>query len=332
MPEKLSHVLCLVRCTHVMLLCALLHAVQANAEELDPADCLDCEGDSPRSIVDNSHAYVSQQFDALARWIDGFFGTQRTDTEAAHSFVRLRLQQRYAEGGEDNARVRIRGKVSLPLASERLKLVFFDEEENLAREEALQESETETGNSGGVGLQYKLAERRKFRLDYRLGLRSGDQVRTGIRLRYALPVGPRSQARFTENLYWQDTRGFGTKTVVDLEHLRNPYQLVRLSNRFDFGEATSGVPWSSILSFRHAFSRDHAVAYYVRADGQTRPDYLTTQYGPGILYRINILKKWLFLEFEPTYLWVRPVRELRREGVAAVIFRLEIMFSEEHRE
>ncbi|MGB5324410.1 MAG: hypothetical protein WBN40_03155 [Pseudomonadales bacterium] len=302
------------------------------AEELELPDCSDCPVNDERTVLDVSHSYVSEQFDALARWIDGFFGTRRTDAEAAHSFVRLRNEQVFAESGEANARLRLRGNISLPLLNERLKLVFFDEDDELISGESLEDTELESDNSGGVGLQYNVAERRKFRLDYRLGLRSGDQVRTGIRMRYALPLGERSQVRLTENIYWQDTRGFGSKTIVEIERLLNAYQLVRLSNRFDFTEATVGVPWASVLSLRHAFKRDHAVAYYVRAEGQTRPDYITTAYGPGLLYRINIWKKWFFLEFEPTYLWTRLPESKKHEGIASATFRFEIMFSAEHRE
>ncbi|NNL11001.1 MAG: hypothetical protein HKO84_04505, partial [Pseudomonadales bacterium] len=63
----------------------------------------------------------------------------------------------------------------------------------------------------------------------------------------------------------------------------------------------------------------------------TRPAYRTMNYGPGMLYRINIWKKWLFFEFEPTYRWTREPETFKHEGVASVFFRLEVMFSEKHR-
>jgi len=284
------------------------------------------------SVWDVSHGYVTDQFDSLARWIDGFFGTRRGDTESANSFVRLRYEMLWEESGETGNKVRLRGKVRLPLLNERLKLVFFDdEEEQLLPGQGLDDTELERDNAGGIGLQYSIAERAKFRLDYRLGVRSGNELRTGVRLRYALPLTQRSQARFTEDIYWQDNRGFGTKTVVDLEHALNQRQLLRWSNRFDFTEDTRGLPWRSVASFNHIFKRDHAVAYYLRADGETRPDYITTDYGPGFLYRINLFKKWFFLEFEPNYLWKRLPDTNKHEGVGSLTVRFEILFSDQHR-
>ncbi|MBT8148732.1 MAG: hypothetical protein KJO24_02295 [Gammaproteobacteria bacterium] len=326
-PAKLVAQLVAVCCFSFL---PVLVSAQQGSLERDPGEPV--SGDRPQaSVLDYSHGYVTQQFDTLARWIDGFFGTRRADAETANSFVRLRYEMRFEESGETGNKLRLRGKVSLPLLDERLKLVFFDDEEDeLLPGQSLDDTELERDNTGGVGLQYSIAERRKFRLDYRLGVRSGNELRTGVRLRYALPLSERNQVRFTENIYWQDNRGFGTKSVVDLERALNERQLLRWSNRFDFTEDTRGLPWRSVVSFNHIFKRDHAVAYYFRADGETRPDYITTDYGPGFLYRINLFKKWFFLEFEPSYLWKRLPDTNKHEGVGSLTVRFEILFSDQH--
>ncbi len=163
-------------------------------------------------------------------------------------------------------------------------------------------------------------------------MRSGNELRTGVRMRYARPLGKKNLVRFTENLYWQDERGYGTKTVIDLDHALNERQLLRWSNRFDFTEDTVGLPWRSVFSFNQIFKQNHGVAYYIRIDGETRPDYLTTSYGPGFLYRINFWKKWFFLEFEPNYLWKRLPESNKHEGIAGATFRFGVLFSEGHHE
>ncbi|NNC55907.1 MAG: hypothetical protein HKO07_09335, partial [Pseudomonadales bacterium] len=229
---------------------SLAISAPVQAEDIALPPCEACETLPTRSFVDVSHSYVSERFDMLARWIDGFFGERRADTETAHSFVRIRAEQRLAESGQANARLRLRGKIRLPLLNERLRLVFFEEDSQVAGE-SLGETDTERQNTAGVGLQYNVADKSEFRLDYRLGLRSGDQIRSSIRMRYLLRFAARSQMRLTEELYWQDTRGFGSTTIVDVERLLNPNQLLRLSTRFDFSENTTGLPWSSVLSFRH---------------------------------------------------------------------------------
>ena len=290
------------------------------------------ENVADHSMFDQSHSYVTARLDSLARWIDGYFGVARTDIETAHSFVRVRYENLWEESGETADNIRVRGKVNLPLLDERLKLVFFDEDEDLLAQESLEELGEEQENSGGVGLQYNIAERQKFRIDYQLGLRSGRQLRTGVRARYTLPISDRGLLRLTENIYWQDTRGFGSITTLEADYSLNEHQLIRWINRFDFGEESSGVPWQSVLSLSHVFKENHAVAYYFRASGDTRPDYITTDYGPGFLYRINLWKKWFYVEFEPNYLWRRLPETNKHEGVLGATIRFEVLFSEDYRQ
>ena len=290
------------------------------------------EAVADNSMLDQSHSYVTARFDSLARWIDSYFSVARTDIETAHSFVRVRYDNLWEESGETANNIRVRGKVNLPLLDERLKLVFFDEDEDLLAQEGLEDLGEEQDNSGGVGVQYNVAERKKFRIDYRLGLRSGSQLRTGMRGRYTLSFSDRALLRLTESIYWQDTRGFGATTTIEADYSINERQLIRWTNRLDFGEESQGLPWQSVLSLSHVFKENHAVAYYIRASGDTRPDYITTDYGPGFLYRINLWKKWFYVEFEPNYLWRRLPETNKHEGVLGATIRFEVLFSEDYRQ
>lgn len=326
-------------------------AGRAVASELPPNDSADSENCSPctvcdncsdepdeevvrRSLLDTSHGYVTGRFDSFARWLDGFFGKPGSDSERAYSFVRLRYDTLWEEGGGTAGRVRVRGRVRLPLLNEKLKLVFSDEEEEQAAvsEQSLEDVDIEDRNREEVALEYSVEEQRRFSLDYRLGMRSGNEIRTGIRMRYKKPLTKNVSAKVTEDIFWQDTRGFGSRTIIDFDYNPRQHQLLRWSSRLDYTEDREGVPWTSILSMNRALDQERVVAYYFRADGETRPDYLTTSYGPGILYRINVWKKWLFFELEPTYSWRKSFDDSRRRGVAAATFRVEVVFSEEHTE
>ena len=66
--------------------------------------------------------------------------------ETAHSFVRVRYDNLWEESGETANNIRVRGKVNLPLLDERLKLVFFDEDEDLLAQESLEELGEEQDN------------------------------------------------------------------------------------------------------------------------------------------------------------------------------------------
>ena len=298
-------------------------------------DCIDIQEETARrkvSLLDRSHGAVTGGFDSFAQWLDGFFGKPSSDDESAHSFVRLRYDTLWEEGEGTADKARIRGKVRLPLLSERVKLIFSDEENESITEQSIEDVEIERDQQESVGLEYSVEESRRFRLDYRVRLRSGAKIRTGVRARYKGPLTSRSNFKITEEFFWQDGLGFGTRTAIDLDYRVGKKRLLRWDSRLDFTEYEEGVPWTTIWSLNRAISSDHAVAYYFRMDVETRPDDLVTSYGPGLLYRKSIWKKWLFFELEPTYSWRRSEISDSRRGVAAATFRIEIVFSEEHLE
>lgn len=50
------------------------------------------------------------------------------------------------------------------------------------------------------------------------------------------------------------------------------------------------------------------------------------------LYRINLWKKWFYVEFEPNYLWRRLPETNKHEGVLGATIRFEVLFSEDYRQ
>ncbi len=298
---------------------------EGNCEALNVVE----EQASRSSVLDTSHRYVTRNLDDVARWFDGFFGDRELERESAHSIVRLQYNYSFIEAGESDDKLRLRGKVRLPKINRRLHLVFSDEEdENLTSSNDRNLFNNE--ESEAVALQLDVREEREFKLDHRVGLRSGDQVRVGSRARYQRVFADRWKGRISEELFWQDTVGFGTRTILDLDYVHDPVRLTRWRNRFDFDEESNGVEWSSLLSFNRALGDERALSYYLRAFGYTQPRYLTSGYGPGLVFRQNFLKNWLFYEVEPQYGWYRDEINSRREGIASVTLRLEVVFGEKY--
>ena len=128
------------------------------------------------------------------------------------------------------------------------------------------------------------------------------------------------------------TNQFELRTALEL---KKKILLVHEDDRrrhgcFDFGEKTNGVEWRSNILLRHFLDDKKALTFYLANAGRTRPEYLTRQYAIGSIYRINVYRKWLFLEFEPAYRWRRDNDLASRDGAATFIARLEILFSKDH--
>ncbi|MCB1732863.1 MAG: hypothetical protein KDI21_20505, partial [Halieaceae bacterium] len=77
--------------------------------------------------VDDSHAYATEQAQALTQWMDDYFGDPNYELEAAESFLRLDFSTDWDQDDGNNNQVRLRGKLQLPKVSRRLNLVFSDE-------------------------------------------------------------------------------------------------------------------------------------------------------------------------------------------------------------
>jgi hypothetical protein len=82
----------------------------------------------PVNWLDNSHAYLTNQTQSLAGWMDGFFGDPEHDADKAESFIRLELIEDWHSVDDNDLKLKIRGRVQLPMLSKRLALVFSGEE------------------------------------------------------------------------------------------------------------------------------------------------------------------------------------------------------------
>ena len=82
----------------------------------------------PINWVDTSHAYATNQTQALTQWMDNFFGDPNYDIEKAESLVRLEWVNDWDQEDNYNTKLRLRGKLQLPKVSKRLNLVFSGED------------------------------------------------------------------------------------------------------------------------------------------------------------------------------------------------------------
>ena len=77
-------------------------------------------GEPPVNWADYSHAYVTDQAQALTEWMDGFFGDPVYDIEKPESLLRLEWVNSWDEEDDESSKLRLRGKLQLPAISKRL--------------------------------------------------------------------------------------------------------------------------------------------------------------------------------------------------------------------
>ncbi|MEH6634883.1 MAG: hypothetical protein V7700_05155 [Halioglobus sp.] len=274
----------------------------------------------PINWVDTSHAYATNQTQALTQWMDNFFGDPNYDIEKAESLVRLEWVNDWDQEDNYNTKLRLRGKLQLPKVSKRLNLVFSGEDGD-------ELSEDERQNDDQVGLLYNVAERQRSRVDLTLGITSSD-VRPGIRFRNQGPITDLYGYRYTQRLQYETDEGFYTTGQVNLDRSMGESKLIRWSNRIVYGEETDGAEWRTRLSYNQRVRPAHkkhqlVISYFGSINGVSDPSY-TKNYRLGMLFRRQVYRQFLFMELEPSYNFRRRKIEEQRDGAWNIVIRFEV--------
>ena len=276
--------------------------------------------ESDLTWVDTSYEYVTTRADTLAQQFDSFFGEADAERESADSVLRLLSEYDWNEQEQSDARIRLRGKVDLPQLNRRLSLVFG--EENDYRSDVLPSTGEQDGD---VGLQYRVLDHARSRLDLSFGTNASLDFHTSLRYRYLRPINDRLRFRFTERLYLKEGDGTGSIARGDIDYNFSTDRILRFTSDVEYGQETDGAEWGSRLSYLLKTSPRAALSYFVAVSGQTEPRQLTDAYAIGVRYRRNVLRPWIFVEVEPSHLWRRETVDDRREPAWAISFRLELL-------
>src|SRR5690606_3330243 len=235
-----------------------------------------------------------------------------------YSTLRLRTEQEWDEIDGWDSGLSLRGKVHLPKLNKRVALLFSDDDELTGADDLLIDRQDSPDD---VALQVTARERKHYRVDFKVGLRSSLHPKASMRYRYEYPLMETLIGRFSEEVLYRGDDGFGSRTRVEFDKILGENKVVQWYNRVDWEEEENGLSWNTGVSLNRRLSDKRAIGYYVAASGDTHPDYFTTSYGLGLRYRQNIYKHWLFAEVQPSDHWRQALAVRRGEAVAQVAAR-----------
>ncbi len=295
------------------------------SEEAPPPQAVPGE-DTSITWVDTTHAYATNQAQALTEWMDDFFGDQNYDLERPESLLRLEWGNTWDQEDGSKSRLRLRGKLQLPALSERLNLVFSGDDGDTLEED-------ERDSVDDVGVFYKLGERTRSRVDLTLGVDWGE-LTPGVRYRNQGPVGDLYRYRFTQRLEYESDEGLHSTSELNLDHALAENKLLRWGSRAIYGEETEGVEWRTRLAVRQRFETPtlhdpFVFSYFATVKGVSDPNYIKN-YRFGILFRRQVFRRYFFAEIEPSYN-LRKREGESRDGVWNVTLRFEILLEPDRR-
>lgn len=311
--------------------------VESDDAELPPDPCpLPKPGDEG-TWLETTRFGVHKTVCRAAFWFDNLFGGDRVyeEYDATFGSIQPSLTLDERDGLEPN--LRLRAKFNLPKMDDRLSAVLgrtseeaFVEEGAIAPDDGLPESFRDTDQEWLLGLGYTPLRSTRRRFDATAGLKFRSPIELFVQGRYRRQwfFGDRHLLRYRQTAFWSTDEGLGVSGRLDAERLLNDSYLLRWRNTATLAERLEGVEWRSELVLFHSFRNRQALAYELRAEGESEADVTVDLYGGRVLYRRPIARDWLFLELRPGLEWRRREPEDDRQGYLSFGVGFELYFGD----
>ncbi|ANF83060.1 hypothetical protein A3K93_00890 [Acinetobacter sp. NCu2D-2] len=312
-------------------------------------DILPAESDTvivPPTEVTQDHSWFDIQQKKISDWADRsaekmnhWFGTPEPGQPASAS-LRVIVDTKWNQYDDFKFNPRIKGKIKLPTLENRLSLVFGDDsldnelENNVAISDELPAQQSnakldrkqvkEENNS--IALRWStFSKRLPFETDLDLGLRSGDDLFTRLKLsRYWQLENDFSFQAEQIYRYGLQSKNY-LRTNLDFTHARPDNPL--LSNQFNIiyaDQQDDDLTWNNYSFRQHQFFHDHRFSYGLYTGGYINDTKARlNRWGPYISWRQPVLREWFFVQTDVNYL--NDKREDRDHYLGATL-RLEAFF------
>jgi len=307
----------------------------------------EAEEDPCRVLILPDAPWIDRARLALARTLcssvdraDRYFGGREFDERREGTWGRLTVLADWDERDGWGGKGRLRARIQLPRTKQRLyALVGRGDETELLQERgeaftALPESFRSLAEDEwllGLGYSPPRRTRGAFRLD--AGVRVDTPLEPYVKANWSTAqfFGEESLGRYRHTVFWRGDDGWGTTGRLDLERLLGDRLLLRWTNSGTWSQDTDGVYWYSTAALYQSLGEGRAIAWYLRSEGETGEDAAVRLYGVGATLRINVLRRWLFLELRPALNWRRHEGDERRELAPALAVGLEIALDNDPR-
>lgn len=294
------------------------------------------------SLIDSSHDYVSDAFVSVARYIDSFFGTDRSFQENNKSVLQFNVGRVYQNSGSSGFNTSFRAKFHFPALQDRFyqyqkKLHLMlesnpDKNQNLTggtaqpgRASILRE--VNTPDTYGVALRFENEDDSPWRyISADGGLKLDNiTIRPFLRGRasYSKSVGA-VQLKLAESVFWFDNTGVGESTQFDVDHPVAEKLMFRASSGATWMHDRQNFDLRQDFSLYQTLDEKASMLYQTSVIGVTNPQAQVSEYIALILFRQRIHRDWVFLEISPQMHYPRTIDY---QPNAQLILGLEVLFS-----
>ena len=280
------------------------------------------------SFLDTPHEYVSSGVETFAKNIDEFFSDDKIFYATSGTYLRLRADTIFNEGGERTYQGDIKLKLILPRTKKKLKLTFESDINERSDDNTAQGEDTPIAvieeKDYFAGIQATLGKENAWQFKPSIGLRLSSPIEPYFKLRIKRKYAfSQWSIHFHETPYWFDSSGWGSDTYLEFNNKITADALFRASSFARWTNEIDEFELSQVFSMYHTLSKRRAVSYFVGVYGKSEPTVYATHYLLGLKYRQNIHKDYLFVEILPQIKYEK-INDFHADH--SITFRLEMVF------
>lgn len=247
---------------------------------------------------------VSRNVSVVGRNLDDWLAGETVGERANESYLRVRLNQRVGRFDTYISKANISGRVDLPRAAERWKLIFETEnnEQNSLSDQRLNNlsSSDFTG-----GFRYEFPEWNGWRFNNDIGVKSSIPLDPfyRFRIRYGADINQDWYIGFSNRIFYyhhdgfgQDTRLFFTRSVTNTLNFR-------IESEVNYRHDERLTEYGQSVSLHQELGEQETMTYEVGLIGSNRPVAEVDNYYAQMVYRKAIYEDWLIMEVVPQLLF-----------------------------
>lgn len=332
-------------CFVLTLLSSLLTVRQVWSEDVKPdhKEPVVLEGSSPAieslkaeedsNFLDRQHVFITDQFVDLNEALDRLLSNNRAEQPGfSKSYLVLKIDSEFGEGGETESSVRLRAKVDLPHSKERFKLIFESDPED---DYSLRENER-SGSVGDenlpsdraiAGLEYvKKAKKYEWQPSIDVGTRLNFPVDlfTRIRLRKRTLLSESWELKTKLELPYFAREGAKPSLRLSLFHPFNETLSFKSVSRYKYTRKQSLHEAYQSIQLNQLVNERVVIEYKIGASGDNQTAERIEEYFVQIAYKKLIYRDWMYFTIAPA---VSYQNERDWSSYFSLAFQLQVIYS-----
>ena len=286
------------------------------------------------NIAESAQRVTSDQFNRFVIQIDDFFGEAESLEEANRSWGRIRLGGLKPAGEPLEFKARLKVKVVLPQAEQRLRLLFSTEDTDVTGSERRGAIDNEAEQDAALALRFVRLLSDKLQIKFDIGVRNRDseiQLFGRISASNSKRFASGWEYKVSNNFFLFSASGYENRFRVDVRKSINEASNVFFRSSSSI-EARNGLRGASVdqvfgiyadLSSQAAIAYEGLFSFVTSRDDEFNTRYLGAEF--RIRYRRNIWRPWFYYEIWPT---ASILASTNRELAFGGLLRAEILFGQ----